>query len=1022
MSNSKSETIKNKHWLSLDQWRQGVEFKDLAEKEFKTSPLDEGSQSGWARRDFLKLMGASLALTSFGCVRRPVEKIVPYVKRPEGLIPGVSNFYASTYQEGGDVCGLVVRTREGKPVKVEGNEFFPGIGEALNARGQACILSLYDLDRLKGPVQNLLNPKRTNKDTINRGWEKADAQLSEKIKNGGVYVLSGSNPSESSRKLINEFVLNHGGEYFEWSPFSYEAFKKSFTVLGAKTTSLPRYRLINASYVLSVGTDFLSTEYGSLQLQREWGVRRDVELKEPPIKLTHVESLMSLTGMNADRRIILKPSEYLSFLCAVISKFNTLSAYARKASAYAGVKKLSKNVLNHADHVAKELKKNKGKSIVMGFGVQSNNTDYAEIQKAVHYINFILGNDGKTIDYSQAPYVSYRGGESFIEKLIEKMNLGKVKTLIIHDSNPAYTYADQTKLRAALSKVSTIIYTGDKNDETGSLSHWILPDDHPMEKWNEFEGLKNVYSVSQPTISPLYKTRAFEQTLLKWSGVKKTWYDVVKKTWENRYNANKVRSNFSDFETFWVNLLQKGVWDLSNFKNSIKPARVFSGSFNAKYNEHHGEELVVYPTNLGEGKLSNVSWLQELPDSVTKIVWDNYLSISMDYAKNHDLAEGDVVEVFIKNYKINIPVHIQPGQDSKTLGLPLGYGRKGGGQVCEGVGQNAFPFVKDGKYSSLKVVVKKTTKKMNLANTQSHHVMESRQIVTQASYDEFKKNKEAGIHRHKIFSLWSKHKYTGHKWGMSVDLSKCTGCSACVIACQSENNIPVVGKKHVLNGREMHWIRVDRYYSGDPKAPRVVHQPVMCQHCDNAPCETVCPVLATVHSSEGTNDMIYNRCVGTRYCSNNCPYKVRRFNWFNYSKVESPLNMALNPEVTVRSRGVMEKCTFCIQKIQHGKSKAILEKRELKDGDIKTACQMTCPTKAIVFGDMNDKKSNVSKKFNKERTYQLLEEINNVPSVRYMTKIWNTDEVIAGISHGESNHSEKKGDHGKDSHSQGEGH
>ncbi len=1010
MSDFKNETIKNKHWLSLDEWRQDSEFKELAEREFQTSPLDEESQFGWARRDFLKLMGASLALTSFGCVRRPIQKIVPYVKRPEGLIPGISNFYASTYQEGGDIYGLVVKTREGKPIKVEGNEFFPGVGEALNARGQAHILSLYDPDRLTGPVQNLLNPKRTNKDTINRSWEKADVQLSKKIKDGGVYVLSGSNPSESSRKLINDFVLNHGGEYFEWAPFSYEAFKKSFAVLGAKTTTpLPRYRLINANYILSIGTDFLSTEYGSLQLEKEWGVRRDVEGKQAPIKLTQVESLMTLTGMSADDRIILKPSEYLSFLCAVISKLEILNTYSKKASVYKGIKKLSKNTLKNAYRVAKELKKNKTKSIVMGFGVQSNSSDYMQIQKAVHYINFALSNDGKTIDYSQAPYVSYRGSTSSIEKLIQKMNSGKVKTLIIHDSNPAYTYADQIKLRAALSKVPTVIYTGDKNDETGSISHWILPDDHLMEKWNEFEGLKNVYSVCQPTISPLYKTRAFEQTLLKWSGGKKTWYDVVRKTWENRYNANKVRSGFSDFETFWVNLLQKGVWDLSNLKNSIKPTRAFVGSFNAKYNQHQGEELVVYPTiNLGEGKFSNVSWLQELPNPVTKIVWDNYLSISIDYAKDHDLREGDVVEVFKEGYKVKVPVHIQPGQDPKTLGLSLGYGRKGAGKVCEGVGENAFPFIKDGKHSSLMVVVRKTTKKIELANTQGHHAMQGRQIVTEASYKEFKENKEAGIHKHKIFSLWSKHKYTGHKWGMSVDLSKCTGCSACVIACQSENNIPVVGKKHVLNGREMHWIRVDRYYSGDPKAPRVVHQPVMCQHCDNAPCETVCPVLATVHSSEGTNDMVYNRCVGTRYCSNNCPYKVRRFNWFNYSKVESPLNMALNPEVTVRSRGVMEKCTFCIHKIQDGKSKAVLEKRKLKEGDIKTACQMTCPTKAIVFGDMNDKESSVSKKFNKERTYQLLEEINNVPSVRYMTKIWNTDKAIAGITHHESDHSKKK--------------
>ncbi|MGH1468168.1 MAG: TAT-variant-translocated molybdopterin oxidoreductase [Bdellovibrionales bacterium] len=1027
MSESNKE-IKNKHWLSLDQWRQDPQFNELAEREFKASPLDDGAQSGWARRDFLKLMGASMALTSFGCVRRPIQKIVPYVKRPDGLVPGVSNLYASTYQEGGDVYGLVVRTREGRPIKVEGNEFFPGIGEALTVRGQAHILSLYDPDRLTGPVQNLLNPKRTNKDVINTDWEKVDTELAKKFKNGGVYVLSGSNPSESSRKLISSFTSANSGEYFEWSPMGYEAFKKSFSVLGGEVKELPRYRLLNANYVLSVGTDFLATDYGSLQLQKEWGIRRDVELKEVPVKLTQVESLLSLTGTNADQRVMLKPSEYLSFLCAVISNLGGTSSYASAASRYAGIKKLSEGALEQAKHAAHELKKNKGKSIVMGFGVQSKSADYIEIQKAVHYINSSLGNDGETIDYSQAPYASYRGNESSIETLIKKMNSGVVKTLIIHDSNPAYTYGDQAKLRAALSKVSTVVYTGDKNDETGSVSHWVLPDDHSMEKWNEFESFKNVYSIGQPTISPLYKTRAFEQSLLKWSGKSETWYDVVKATWESRYNANKSKSGFADFNTFWVELLQKGVWDLSEFKNSVKPSRIFSGSFAARFKESKGEELVIYKkTSMGDGKLANVSWLQELPDSVSKIVWDNYLSVSMDYAEHHKLSQGDIVELSKDGYTIEIPVNIQPGQDAETLGLAVGYGRKGAGKVCEDVGQNAYPFITNGLTSALTATVKKTSKKMELANPQGHHAMESRQIVTEASYDEFKKDEAAGIHRHKIFSLWSKHKYTGHKWGMSVDLSKCTGCSACVIACQSENNIPVVGKKHVINGREMHWIRIDRYYSGDPKAPRVVFQPVMCQHCDNAPCETVCPVLATVHSSEGTNDMSYNRCVGTRYCANNCPYKVRRFNWFNYSKVEAPLNMALNPEVTVRSRGVMEKCTFCIHKIQEGKSKAVLEKRRLKDGDIKPACELTCPTKAIVFGDMNDKESAVSKKFEKERTYQLLEEINNVPSVRYMTRVWNTDEAISAGHHG-GGHGEEKDSHGekkphaKESHTEGGAH
>jgi len=1010
----------NKYWLSLDQWRQDPQFLELANKEFQSSPLSEESQNGWGRRDFLKLMGASLALGSFGCTRKPVN-IVPYVNRPQGLVPGVSNFYASTFHMAGEVLGLVVRTREGRPIKNEGNEFFPAVGEALSVRGQAQLLSVYDPDRLAAPIQNLLNEKRSNRDTIASSWEIIDEEMTTQLKKGGAFVLSGANPSETSRKVISDFVSKFGGEHFQWSPLSYERFRKSFSALGSDRKTLPRFRISKANFILSIATDFLGVEYGSLQNSVEWGEARDVSKREP-VKLMQAESLMSLTGTNADSRVQLKPSEYLSFLCAVISKMNSSSSYAKQASNYAGVKALSSGVLEMAETAAKELKENVGKSIVMGFGLQAKTADYDEIQKAVHFLNAQLDNDGTTIDYSQAPFASFLADESSMETLIEKMNAGAVKTLIIHESNPAYTYSDQNKFRKALTKVSKVIYTGDRNDETGRVSHFVAPDDHALEKWNEYESLEGVYSIGQPTLSPLYKTRAFEQSLLKWLGTEDQWFDKIKETWKSRFTSNTM--GFSSFDEFWVGLLQKGVMDLSKFKDSEKPRRAFAGNFNAEFKKSSGDELVVYQTAaFGEGNLTNVSWLQELPDPVTKIVWDNYASVSMGYAEKHSITEGDVIELKVGEGKnsetVKLPVHVQPGQEENTIGVAVGFGRYGAGKVCDDVGKNVYPLVNGTTYSGIAVSVDKTIEKIVLANCQGHYSMEGRQIVAEASYSEFKKKESAGIHKHKIFSLWSKHKYTKEKWAMSVDLSKCTGCSACVVACQSENNIPVVGKKHVLNGREMHWIRIDRYYSGDPKAPRVLHQPVMCQHCDNAPCETVCPVLATVHSDEGTNDMVYNRCVGTRYCANNCPYKVRRFNWFNYSKVESPLNMALNPEVTVRSRGVMEKCTFCIHKIRGERSDANIEKRKLKDGDVKTACQMTCPTKAIVFGDMNNKDSAVSKKFEEQRTYELLEEINVVPSVRYMTKIWNTDEQIA-VSHGGGGHGEEK--HGDGEHHEPSGH
>lgn len=1019
MSNSTGNSKNNnesKYWLSLDQWRNDPEFNKLAEREFMNSPLDDGSQDGWARRDFLKLMGASLALGSFGCVRRPVQKIIPYVNRPREIVPGVSNFYASTFLDAGEVAGLVVRTREGRPIKMEGNEFFPEIGEALNIRGQAHLLSVYDPDRLTKPVENLLNSKRTNKDSIALDWDKADKLISKKITDGSVYVISDSNPSETSRKVINSFVSKNGGEYVEWSFNNYEAFKKSFKSLGASGDSLPRLRIENADYIFSLGTDFLGNSYGALANSKAWGKRRDPEAGEP-VKLVQAESLMSLTGSNSDRRVILSSGDYLAFISEIAKAVGSSLGQSVKLSGDKA--SLSEDLIKEAKKIAKELLNAKEKSLVVAYGMQANNSDYEEIQKVAHYLNSLLGSDGSTLDYSQAPYVSFRGSDEKLEALIEKMNKGQVKTLIIHDLNLVYLYPNQERILKALKEVNTVIYTGGYNDETGSVSQYILPDHHSLEKWDEYESLKGVYSVQQPTIAPLYETRCFEEGLLKWMGESEepSWFDTLEKTWKARYQANKSSSGFSSFDEFWVALLQKGVWDLSGFRNSKKPARSFSGSFKAmksrKKEKGHFELSFYEKLAIGNGKYANVSWLQELPDPVSKVVWDNYITISPVTAEEMKLKAGDVVSVKGKEgsgFSVELPVYVQPGQDSHTLGVALGYGRsEGAGKVAAGVGKRVASFSQGKDFSGLNVTMKKTGKFIHLANTQGHFTMEGRQIVTESSYDEYKEDQSAGIHKHKIFSLWSKHKYTGHKWAMSVDLSKCTGCSACVVACQSENSIPVVGKKHILNGREMHWIRLDRYYAGNPESPRTVHQPVMCQHCDNAPCETVCPVLATVHSDEGTNDMVYNRCVGTRYCSNNCPYKVRRFNWFNYSKVQSPLNMALNPEVTVRSRGVMEKCTFCTHKISAGKSKAKLEKRDLKDGDIKTACEMTCPTKAIVFGDMNDSSSRVSQKFSEGRTYQLLEELNNVPSVRYMTRVKNTEESLVahhGGGHGEGDHSD----------------
>lgn len=992
-----------KYWLSLEQWRNDEGFKELAQREFMNSPLAEDNQTpagGWARREFLKLMGASLALSTFGCIRRPVEKIVPYAKRPKEIIPGLPNYYASTFVDGYDVVGTVVRTREGRPIKIEGNEFYPGSGEALSARGQAQILSLYDPDRITAPIQNLVNAKRTNKDTVTTTWAKATGVLKAAVFEGGVYVLSSSNPSPTSRSIIEKFVAQGKGKYFEYDALDKSTFKDSQAAVTG-TGVIPSYDLSLADVIVGIDADYIGTGIYAAANQRAFAKRRD-----PNGEMNHVvqfESMMSLTGTNADERYAIKPSEQLAValklaesVCSQVGvSFPTAwreiyGSFRDTIKALPFESKLNK--------VAEKLAKAKGRSLVITGSETSMTQNQSAVYEVVNFINGILGNDGKTVQYGNA-ISSVRGSVQGLTELVNLMKDGKVNALVIHNSNPLYTLPESFGFRDALTKVKTVFYTGDRVNETGIGSDYVIPDHHPLEKWMDVEFVSGVISISQPTIQPLYDTKAFEDVLLQIMDSKQTWNETVKSSTLARVGGS---------EKAWTQFLQKGV--SGEVSSTVKSTRSYKGNtLNIKLDEAADFELVLYTTiGLKDGTLANVSWLQEFPDPITKICWDNYLCVSPKTAHQNHLKEGDVVALTANGVTQEVPVHIQPGLHDKVLALALGYGQKAAGKIASGVGVNAYQFasVENNQiiYAGMNAQFKKTTKNIPLANVQGHHSMEGRQIVVEATLNDILKNPQAGQHKHKVFSLWSEHKYLGHKWGMAVDLSKCNGCGACMIACQAENNIPVVGKRHVLNGREMSWIRIDRYYTGTPENPDVVHQPLMCMHCDNAPCETVCPVLATVHSDEGTNDMVYNRCVGTRYCANNCPYKVRRFNWFNYSKVSNPLKMVLNPEVTVRARGVMEKCTFCVQRIKAKKTEAKLADRKLKDLEIKTACQQTCAAEAIVFGDLNDPSSDVSKMQRSLRSYSLLEELAVMPAVKYMSKVRNVSQLKGADNHKKGGH------------------
>ncbi len=1008
------------YWLSLEQWRQDPEFIEKTKNEFSQSPLSNvETESGWARREFLKLMGASLALTTFGCVRRPAQKIVPYVNRPEEVVPGIANYYSSTMIEGHETFGLVVKTREGRPIKIEGNPDHPDNQGGLSASAHAALLSLYDPDRLVEPKRNILNKNKTNADMISTTYEKIDEAVSKAVKKGSVAVVTQGQKTSASKQFFRDFTRATKSQLFFIDSVDETTVKRGQRASYGKSV-FPRYQIQKARLIVSVGADFLGTYVTPVSFSKQFSKRRNPD--GDMNKLISFESVLSLTGANADERFQVKPTQKLTAVMAILSDLiikKGRTSYSADRRVVRALKSFDEAIKalhlpeGAISRITDELWSNRGKSLVLSGGMQSKTSKALELQVATNFLNSVLGNDGKTIDYSQASQRGFDGGAENVNKLVSAINSGKIKTLIVQGTNLAYFLPETSGFKEAIKKLDLIVYLGDRNDETGRISDYIVPDHHQFETWGDSEGLSGVYAIQQPTIRPLYKTRAFQESLMKWANLsgmgpnrfkEESWYKYLQEHWKyNIWSKNRSVSFASQsFDDFWYELLQKGVFDTSRTKRSRSTgARNFNISQFSKISpsEEHKWELALYQKSiLKDGALANMAWLQELPDPVTKLVWDNYVCISVQDAQAQHIKEGQVLNLKVGSTSVSIPAHIQPGQKSGVLALAVGYGRKGAGKVADGIGVNAYQLAQynanEVAYSGLPVEFSSTSDYVELVTPQGHHSMEGRQIAIEATHDQYKHNKEANIHRHKIFSLWDKHEYKGHKWGMSIDLNTCNGCSACVVACQAENNIPVVGKKYVMEGRIMQWIRVDRYYSGDPNDPSILNMPITCHHCDNAPCETVCPVAATTHSDEGLNTMTYNRCVGTRYCGNNCPYKVRRFNWFNYTKdIKKPLNMALNPEVTVRVRGVMEKCSFCEPRIKSAKEKAKQDGRALKDGDILTACQQSCPADAIVFGDMNDPNSKLSQMFSEKRTYSLLEELNAVPALKYQTKIRNTDKL-----------------------------
>jgi Fe-S-cluster-containing dehydrogenase component/anaerobic selenocysteine-containing dehydrogenase len=942
---------------------------------------------GTSRRDFIKLCGYSFASAALlASCKRPVLKALPYIIQPPEITPGKSLYYASSFYDGHEYSGILVKTRDGRPIKIEGNLLSEFNREGTTARVQASVLSLYDDARLK-------NPKSENKVVT---WDAIDEQIIGKLKSistkqGEIVLLTSSIISPSTIKLIKEFGAAFSNfKWVQYDAISYSALLEANASCFGKEV-IPDYHFDKADLVVSINADFIGTWLSPVHFIPGYTSRRKLDNGEKSmLKHIHYESGMTLTGANADERKKIKPSEERNLLIGLYNKI------AEKT----GATSLPKvNYREDLTELAEKLIESKGKSIVI---CGSNNVD---IQIIVNGINNLLGNYNDCIDLNNNLKIA-SGIDSRMEDLIRDLSDGKVKGVIMYNVNPAYDYPESEKFLKGLKNAGLSVNMSGSLNETVGIAQYECPVNHFLESWDDAEIIPGQLSLSQPCINPIFNTRSFQDSLLKWSGRVANYHDYLTSNWEKQFFP---LSGNSDFRNFWNTSLSNGVFVYKVAGNRSEMFNMESLSSAMKVpekSEAGGYEVVIFESvALGTGMHSNNPWLMELPDPVSRQCWENVAAISNNDAVLLGIQTGDIIKI---SNGLILPAFIQPGQTDGTISVALGYGHTKCGPVSSNIGVNLYPFVRQkggNRFYGFSIEKpEKTLEKRELALTQVHSSMEGRPIVRETTLNKYSADPSSGNELHREFegnhkTLYPDVKYDGFHWGLAIDLNACVGCNSCVIACQAENNIPVVGKSEVIKRRIMHWIKIDRYYSDNADDPKVYFQPLTCQHCDNAPCENVCPVSATNHSSEGLNQMTYNRCVGTKYCINNCPYKVRRFNWFRYTNSKnfdfnaaSDLGkMVLNPDVTVRERGVVEKCSFCVQRIQEKKLQAKLENRTLNDNEIKTACMQSCPSGAIVFGNLNDKTSKVSKLFNDPRSYSLLEELHTLPNTVYLTKVRNDE-------------------------------
>ena len=1070
-----------KYWQNFGDLTESERFQQAKEKEFQEEllPLEELDGKGLLdaktpRRDFLKYLGFSTAAAAIAAsCEIPVRKSVPYLNRPDNVIPGVSDYYASTYVNGGDAISVIVKQRDGRPIKIEGNELSTLTKGGTSAQAQASVLDLYDPTRLRHPAQ-----KNNGEFKEVTSFESFDNLVAGSIASLGgkpLILLTSTIHSPSTLKIISEFLAKYpGSRHVQYDAVSYSGLLLANESSYGKKV-LPSYQFDKAKVIVSLGADFLGTWLNTTEYSKAYSENRKVKGSVNPSLSRHIhfESMMSLTGSNADDRYIHKPSETGAVALALLAKLG---------GAITAPSFNDQHLNEGINNAAALLAASKGSALVV---CGSNDVN---VQVIVNAINEAVSANGNTINWAITTNTRKGIDTEFVQLANDIIN-GTVGGLLVFDCNPVYNYFDGQKLASAIAKLPLSVSFNGTMDETTEQCKFSLPSHHWLESWGDAEPKTGYISLLQPIINPLFKTRAFQTSLIKWAGGAKPGAIA---TTALPANANKdsaqvimpratlATGDLGEYENYFKNYWLSKLGSVDNWDKAVQDGVIEVAVASTGGAAHNGgslanaaskiaeikasvTEVVFYQKiSMGTGSQANNPWLQELPDPISKVTWDNYAMMNPELAKSifgldvvnnqrqadsyEVTPEKPVVKVNVNGKTMLLPALIIPGVHPSTIAIAVGYGRKSAtaeksldyvGRAATGAGQNAYALL---SFNGTNIIYnapatfEKTGDTYALAQTQVHGFTEGRPVVYETNLKNFVANpkavlEEANHEREEITpkgktdfvrdaTLYPDFVKPGIKWGMSIDLNSCTGCSACVVACTAENNVSVVGKTQVKRAHEMHWLRIDRYFTGDLKNPDVVFQPMLCQHCDNAPCENVCPVAATNHSSEGLNQMTYNRCIGTRYCANNCPYKVRRFNWLDYNGADSfpdnqkPLigidtdevtlqmnddltRMVLNPDVTVRSRGVIEKCSFCVQRLQESKLEAKKQQDPTLVRNVKVACAQACPASAITFGNINDKESDVFvSRSDKNRNFYVLEQLHVLPNVSYLAKVRNTDRPI----------------------------